>query len=92
MSARDMLRGKYGYTRVVGHADKLAGYPTLMLEKGDMAITDNGVHVMIYYGDGKWIEASPDDQKVVINEATADSKRAWFRTPVTFARWTILDE
>jgi len=90
MSARDMDEGKYGYTRVIGHAKKLAGYDNSNLNVGDMAIGDK-THVMVYCGEGDWIEASPTDRKVVINKAPARSKRAWFNEPVTLVRWWILD-
>lgn len=92
VSARDMLDGKHGYTKKIGHANKLAGYDSLLLEKGDMAVTDDGVHVLIYYGDGVWAEANPNDSKVVVNKAALDSKRKWFNVPVTFVRWWILEE
>lgn len=92
MSAKDMLDGKYGYTHRIGCADRLAGYNTSKLRRGDLAITRDGVHVMIYYGDGRWIEASPDDQRVVINPAPANTKRGWFRVPVVFVRWWILQD
>ena len=90
ISAEDMLDGKHGYTRKIGRAKKLAGYDSLLLEKGDMAVTDDGVHVLIYCGDGRWVEANPHDSKVVVNEARADSRREWFNVPVTFVRWWIL--
>lgn len=90
MSARDMDKGKYGYTKVIGHATKLAGYDTWDLQVGDMAISDK-THVMIYCGDDEWIEASPTDKKVVVNKAPANSKREWFNEPVALVRWWILD-
>lgn len=90
-SAKDMMSGKYGYTRAIGHADQMAGYDTSSLKPGDLALID-GVHVLIYVGDGKWTDASPEDQKVVVNRAPADSKRGWFKLPVTFARWWVLDD
>ena len=90
LSVSDILEGKYGYTEVIGHADQLAGYPTILLEKGDMAITEDGTHIMIYFGDEEWIEASPEDGKVVVNKAPADSPHRWFRRPVTLVRWSIL--
>lgn len=90
ITANDMLHEKYGYTKVIGEADKLAGYDTSNLKTGDMAVT--GGHVLIFMGDGKWIEASPDDQRVVINEASAGSRRGWFNVNVTFVRWWVLDK
>lgn len=90
MSAQDIGDGKYGYTRVIGDARKLAGYDTSKLLPGDMAIA-RGIHVLIYYGKGRWIEANPDEQKVVVNTALAGSKRGWFNTPATLVRWWILE-
>jgi len=90
MSARDLVDGKHGYTRVIGHAPKLAGYDTRRLQLGDMAIAGN-THVLIYYGQGRWMEANPDEQRVVVNEASAASRRPWFGTPVTIVRWWIFE-
>lgn len=91
LSARDIDEGKYGYTEVIGHADKLAGYDTSELEIGDMAVA-SGTHVMVYYGKGQWIEASPVDEKVVVNKAPANSKRDYFEVPVRLIRWRIFEE
>lgn len=90
MSARDIDEGKYGYTKVIGHAKKLAGFDTDAIKLGDMAVADK-THVMIYFGKGQWIEASPVDHKVVVNRAPASSKRKWFNEPVTLVRWRIFD-
>lgn len=92
LSAKDLLHEKYGYTRVIGKADKLAGYDTSRLKIGDMAVAGDGVHVLIYMGDDRWTEANPDDQKVVTNQATAQSRRGWFNVNVTFVRWWVLDK
>ena len=91
VSAGDIDEDKYGYTRVIGHASKLAGYDTSLLEIGDMAVA-SGTHVMVYYGKGQWIEASPHDGKVVVNKAPASSKRGYFQVPVRLIRWRIFDE
>lgn len=91
LSASDIDQGKYGYTVVIGYAKKLAGYDTDGLQIGDMAIADKS-HVMIYYGKGQWIEASPVDYKVVVNRAPASSKREWFNEPVTLLRWRIFEK
>lgn len=90
LSAQAIGRGQYGYTRELGRADKLAGYGTSDLLPGDMAVA-GGVHVMIYYGDGHWIDAAPDNRKVVISTAPSGSERGWYNTPVVLVRWRILD-
>lgn len=92
MSARDILQGKYGYTHAIGEAEQVAGYDTSRLNPGDMAVTSDGVHVLIYSGKGQWIDAAPDDAEVTISKAPANSKRGWYRVPVTFVRWRILEE
>lgn len=91
MSARDILKGRYGYTKVIGHAYKLAGYDNSNLNPGDMAVAQ-GIHVLVYVGKNRWIEANPDEKKVVIRTASAGSKRPYFNTPVTFVRWKMLQE
>lgn len=90
LSAGDMLKGRYGYTRVIGVADRLAGHDTSALSEGDMAIVGRGTHVLIYCGEDQWIGANPQDGRVVLNKATARSKRPYFLQPVTFVRWWIL--
>ncbi len=92
MSAKDMLNGSYGYTHVIGRAEKLSGCDTSRLLPGDLAVAESGVHVLIYVGGNRWIEASPDDQRVVTNEAYARNGRGWFNVKVTFVRWWVLDE
>ncbi len=91
MSAADIANGKYGYARPIGYAPKLAGYDTTFLEVGDMAITKNS-HVIIYYGDEQWIEASSNDGKVVVNKAPESSKRHSFNMRVKLMRWRILED
>ncbi len=56
-----------------------------------MAVTGDS-HVMIYYGHEQWIEASPGDRKVVVNEAPANSRRSYFNVPVKLVRWRILED
>ncbi|MHB9037802.1 MAG: C40 family peptidase [Armatimonadota bacterium] len=87
-----ILHGKYGYTKVIGYSPKLAGYDTSKIKPGDMAVASMESHVMIYLGNGKWIEANPKDGNVVINKARSDTKRHYFNTPVTFVRWKLLQE
>ena len=91
VGARDIDEGKAGYTQVIGHAPKLAGYDTSKLRIGDMAVAEKN-QVMVYYGNGQWIEASPADGKVVVNKAPAGSKRPRFNEPVTLVRWRIFEE
>lgn len=90
LSAGDIKDGKYGYTTVIGSAPKLAGYDTSALVAGDIAVIQDGQHLLIYLGDNRWIDASPDLGRVVVTAATEDAARKWFDRPVTLVRWRVL--
>lgn len=91
LSAHGMLDQEHGYTRRIGSAEKLAGYDCSALQVGDLAVSEGGVHVLIYAGDGKWIEANPEDGKVVTNAAALDSDRPYFNMNMTFLRWWLFN-
>ena len=53
-----------------------------------MAITQDGIHVLVYLGDGNWIQADPMTKKVFTgNPATLTNY--WYAEPVNIVRWTI---
>ena len=57
---------------------------------GDLAITKNGVHMLAYVGDGRWIQADPGVQKVVTLHGRNESN-PWFDNEVTTHRWSVLE-
>lgn len=92
MAARHMRDGRYGYTRVIDEAEALAEYDyNTQLQPGDLAATQDGSHVLIYLGDRQWIEANPDDGRVVSHRAFPESTRSYFNVPVTLLRWRMLE-
>lgn len=60
------------------------------LAEGDLAVTSDGIHVMVYIGDRTWMEADPDLKRVV--QQTVPAQNRWFRVPVTLMRWQVLRE
>jgi len=60
------------------------------IEEGDLAITANGIHVIVYLGNEQWIQADPEQQRVVIEDphTTASS---WFDVKVKIVRWKALN-
>jgi cell wall-associated NlpC family hydrolase len=90
VGANAMMQGQYGFTRPVKRLDKLAGYHNRDIKPGDLAIV-SGIHVLIYTSNGNWIEASPQDLRVVSNRASTDSKRAWFTGRTLVMRWWVLE-
>jgi hypothetical protein len=60
------------------------------LQPGDLAVTEDGIHVLAFLGDRRWIEADPEAGGVAVVRVPA-SANAWFETPVRLMRWRILD-
>ena len=55
---------------------------------GDLAVTKNGVHVLVYVGNDKWIQADPGEGKVLtLNARTEDN--IWFDSDVSIHRWNF---
>ena len=87
-SAKALAEGYRDYVRPLNLAGTVAAAPEKELNPGDLAITDDGVHVMVYLGPDEWISADPGQGKVVI-EHPSESKNPWFVRPVHFYRWSI---
>ena len=58
------------------------------LSPGDLAITEDGVHVMVFLGEDRWISADPIQGKVIIESSAANNP--WFKEKVKFYTWTVL--
>ena len=87
-SAKALAEGYRDYVRPLNLAGTVATAPEKALKPGDLAITDDGVHVMVYLAPDEWISADPGQGKVVI-EHPSESKNPWFVRPVHFYRWSI---
>jgi len=57
---------------------------------GDLAITQGGAHVLACLGNKTWIEADPNEMRVLVVETPSDNM--WFKTPVQLVRWRHLME
>lgn len=91
-SARAMKEEFQDKTRFLQAASTLNQLDHTTIEPGDMAVTSNGVHVMAYIGNQRWIEADPSElqgNKVV--QVKVPSRIAWFTTPVHLMRWRQLE-
>lgn len=56
---------------------------------GDLGVTSNGVHIMAYIGDHRWIEADPGAGRVITVTAPS-TENPWFHGPMNIVRWSIL--
>lgn len=89
-SARAMGENYRDFTRPVGVGGKLRDLDFWALEPGDLAVTVDGRHVMVFLGGGSWIQADPGPLKVVIGKPEVDLN-PWFDRKVTVHRWTLLE-
>ena len=64
--------------------------PAALLQPGDLAVAGGGVHVLIYLGAHRWIEANPEDGRVVICSPDDDARRAFYNVPVRIVRWWVV--
>ncbi len=88
-SARALGGGYRGYAVPLGIEGTIATMPYDGLEPGDLAVTKDGVHVLVYLGEDRWIQADPGIGAVAILHGRKD-ENVWFASPVTMHRWSIL--
>lgn len=70
-------------------APAINGIDSSKLQPGDLAVTDDGVHVLAFLGGNEWIEADPDVKRVLV--VTTPSTNTWFEVPVKVMRWQVLE-
>lgn len=88
-SAKALSEGYRAYTSPTGISGTIKKMDYARVKPGDLAFTADGIHALVYAGDGKWIQADPGLGAV----ATLDGRRdenPWFRLPVTLHRWQLL--
>lgn len=84
------LGEEYRHTTVkLFAAESVNSIPLTQILPGDMAVTDDGIHVLAYLGANEWIEADPNERKVIIE--AIPSTNIWFDGPVTVVRWSLLN-
>lgn len=88
-SAKALGEGYRNYTSEIGTSGTIQQMDDASLLPGDLAVTTNGVHIIAYVGNGKWIQADPGIGSVVtLDGRTAEN--GWFVAPVTTHRWQLL--
>jgi len=88
-SARALGQGYRNYTRALKYKGTIQEMDNEGLMPGDLVVTKNGVHILAYVGDGKWIQADPGIGAVATLDGRKDDN-IWFSSPITTHRWQIL--
>lgn len=90
-TARDLAHGIRGETVSVNPDDiTLAKLDPAKVLPGDLAITTDGVHMLVALGGSDWIEADPGIHEVILLEACCDESH-WLTAPVRIYRWALLN-
>ena len=89
-SARALKAGYRDFTRPTGVEGWLQELDFESIEAGDLAVTDDGRHVLIYLGEGEWTQADPGPGRVLTARPHRDDN-PWFASRVSIHRWMILD-
>lgn len=88
-SARALSQGYRSFTQPLPVEGTLKKLVTSTLLPGDLAITHDGIHLIVYLGEDRWIQADPSHQKVVTLNAKTDTN-LWFNIGVSLHRWSLL--
>lgn len=88
-SAKALSEGYRDYTIPLGLRGKIREISYDQLLPGDLAVTADGVHVLVYLGGNQWIQADPGIGKVATLDGRVD-ENSWFGVPVTMHRWKVL--
>jgi len=88
-SARALKSTYRNWTRPLFTAAAMNDVDLNQLVPGDLAATSDGVHIMVYLGQGQWLEADPDLEKVYRGQVPVENE--WFNVPVQIIRWKQLE-
>ncbi len=86
-TARELGEG-HGMTTPLLETPSINALDHARISPGDIAVTANGIHIIAYLGGNRWIEADPDQQRVLT--VTVPSENGWFHQPMKIVRWDIL--
>jgi cell wall-associated NlpC family hydrolase len=89
-SAKAMAEGYRGFTCPAGITGPLWKLDPAGIQPGDLAVTEDGRHVMIHLGGGDWIQSDPGAGQVIIARPD-QSDNPWLRSDVSLHRWTAFE-
>lgn len=87
-SANALGAGYLNLTLPVMDAESISRLDHSGIFPGDLAVSQDGQHVLAYLGDNTWIQADPDAMRVT-KSLVAEHNR-WFTVPVRVVRWSQL--
>lgn len=73
-------------TKFLFKTDSINQLDHSQIQKGDIAVTLDGIHTLAYIGNKTWIEADPSYLKV-IKVKIPEPNNPWFKVPVNILEW-----
>jgi hypothetical protein len=89
-TARELGEG-HGMTTPLLETPSVNALDPAKILPGDIAVTANGLHIMAYLGENRWIEADPMAQRVLI-VAVPSKDNVWFGPPMKIVRWNVFGQ
>jgi hypothetical protein len=87
-SAKALSESYRSFTKPVHYETTIQNSIDAKLELGDLAVTAGGIHVIIYLGEGYWIQSDPVEGGVIIKHKS--EANFWFDDRVSLHRWSNL--
>jgi hypothetical protein len=89
-SAKALAEGHLDFTIATEETGTIATMDHTKLTLGDLAVTEDRRHILVFLGGEKWIQADPGAGRVIIENGRT-SPNGWFAVPVTIHRWRVLE-
>lgn len=88
-SAMALMDGYRNWTQKLFSAKSIMEADHSQLRTGDLAVTQDGMHILAYMGNSRWIEADPNLHQVT--EVTLPTDNPWFHKRVVLLRWIWME-
>ena len=88
-SAKALDEGYHNQTRYIASFSSIK-HISPKLSKGDLAVTQDGVHVLVYLGNDIWKQADPIHGSVHRGSPFKEAND-WYNEPVNIVRWRVFD-
>lgn len=89
-TAKDLGEGKNNLTAQLLDTRSINELDHTRLLPGDLAVTRDGIHILAYLGNKRWIEADPAEERVIILPV-GESNNGWFNARMKIVRWRLLE-
>jgi hypothetical protein len=87
-SAKAMGEGWKGFTVPFGESKSPNATRTEKIKPGDLAVTTNGLHILVFLGGKQWMQAAPEVGHAALFEAPSDNE--WMKQSIKLVRWKAL--